>query len=391
MSDNVFCFIPYPPVEVPHAAHGPLAGVRMAVKDIYDVAGYPSSWGNPHVLAMSGIKTRTAPAIAALLAAGAQMVGKTVTDELAFSMTGKNAHFGMPRNGAAPDRIPGGSSSGSASAVANGLCDLAIGSDTGGSVRCPASHNGILGIRPTHGRIALDGCMALAPSLDTLGWFARDMDVFAAVADVLLGEDSAPLPATPRLLVAQDVLATLDAAVGDAFATQLAQLCTHLGVSAQPVDAWLMPPEQLYWAFRFIQGYEAWQSHGALIAHYGLQLGPGVRERFEWSRGISASDVEPHHRLRVEFSRAIDALLGQDGVLLMPTMPQVAPLAASDDAAHEDYRNQSIRQLCVAGLAKLPQISLPVMAIEGVPLGLSLIGPRGSDRSLVKLAKRIYH
>ncbi|MGZ5133466.1 MAG: amidase family protein, partial [Caldimonas sp.] len=195
-------FMPYPDAAVANAAAGPLAGLTFAVKDLFDVAGYPTSGGQPFVLAMSGIKTGTAPTVQRLLDAGARFAGKTVTDELAFSMNGQNAHFGSPVNGAAPERISGGSSSGSASAVSNRLCDFALGSDTGGSVRAPANHCGLVGLWPTHGRVSLKGALDLAPSFDTCGWFARDVATFARVADVLLGEDPAPLPAERvRLLV----------------------------------------------------------------------------------------------------------------------------------------------------------------------------------------------
>src|SRR5918998_1321207 len=129
-ADPARAFVPYPPVEVAHAPSGPLSGLTFAAKDLFDVAGYPTGGGSPHVLAMSGIKTRTAPVVQQLLDAGARFVGKTVTDELAFSMNGNNAHFGAPINGAAPERITGGSSSGSASAVSSRLCDFALGSDT---------------------------------------------------------------------------------------------------------------------------------------------------------------------------------------------------------------------------------------------------------------------
>ncbi len=156
LRDAARAFMPYPDAPVAHATSGPLAGLAFAVKDLFDVAGYPTSGGQPFVLAMSGIKTTTAPTVQRLLDAGARFVGKTITDELAFSMNGQNAHFGSPVNGAAPDRISGGSSSGSASAVSNGLCDFALGSDTGGSVRAPANHCGLVGLRPTHGRISLD-------------------------------------------------------------------------------------------------------------------------------------------------------------------------------------------------------------------------------------------
>ena len=188
-------FMPYPEADVPHALDGPLRGLRFAAKDLFDVAGYPTGGGNPHVLAMSGIKPSTAPAVQCLLDAGAAFVGKTHNDELAFSMNGKNAHYGAPVNGAAPERITGGSSSGSASAVSNGLCDFALGTDTGGSVRVPASHCGLFGIQPTHGRISLAGCLPLCYSLDTCGFFARDIGTFARVAGVLLGPDANTLPA----------------------------------------------------------------------------------------------------------------------------------------------------------------------------------------------------
>ncbi|MDX9839736.1 MAG: amidase family protein, partial [Azoarcus sp.] len=202
--DPAHAFVPYPAAELPHTPGGPLDGLSFAVKDLFDVAGYPTGGGNPHVLALSGIKTHTAPTVQRLLDSGARFVGKTYTDELAFSMNGINAHFGAPVNGGAPDRITGDSSSGSAAAVSNGLVDFALGTDTGGSVRCPASHCGLFGLRPTHGRISLENCLDLAPGFDSCGFFTRDSETFARVGDVLLGADPSPLPAQPRLLYPED-------------------------------------------------------------------------------------------------------------------------------------------------------------------------------------------
>ena len=193
LHDPARAFIPYPDVPVPHAGTGPLCGLTFAVKDLFDVAGYPTGGGSPFVLARSGIKSRNAPAVQRLLDAGARFVGKVVTDEFAFSMNGSNVHFGAPVNGAAPDRISGGSSSGSAAAVSHRLVDFALGTDTGGSVRAPANHCGLYGIRPTHGRVSLEAVMDLSPSLDTCGWFARDARTFTRVAEVLLGDDPHPL------------------------------------------------------------------------------------------------------------------------------------------------------------------------------------------------------
>ena len=252
---------------MPQAATGPLAGLSFAVKDLFDVAGYPTSGGQPFVLALSGIKPSTAPTVQKLLDAGARFVGKTITDELAFSMNGQNAHFGSPINGAAPDRITGGSSSGSAAAVSNRLCDMALGTDTGGSVRAPASHCGLVGLRPTHGRVSLQGALDLSPSFDTCGWFTRDLTSFARVADVLLGGDPAPLPATPRLLRPADLWALLSPEVLDAFAAPCAQVEAACG-PATPVHVVLDSPDAMYWHYRHVQGHEAWTVDGALITRH---------------------------------------------------------------------------------------------------------------------------
>ena len=388
LHDPAHAFVPYPDVPVPHAATGPLAGLRFGVKDLFDLAGYPTGGGSPVVLAMSGIKTSTAATVQRLLDAGAAVAGKTVTDEFAFSMNGNNAHFGAPINGAAPDRISGGSSSGSASAVSNSLCDFALGTDTGGSVRAPASHCGLLGLRPTHGRIALQGCMDLSPSLDTCGFFARDSSTFARVAAVLMAPDATPLPAAPRLLwptelwalLAPEVLADLQP-VADAVQAVLGR--------ASPVALVRDSIEAMYWHTRHLQGREAWLTNGPLIERYAPPLGPGVAERFAWSRNVSDAQVAAATAFRTAFAAQLDDLLAQDGVLLLPTMPDVAPLRAAAESTLEDYRNRAIQLLCVAGLARTPQLSLPLLRRHGAPIGLSLLGPRGSDLSLVALAQRL--
>jgi len=387
-ADSARAFMPYPPVAVPHAEGGPLSGLTFAAKDLFDVAGYPTSSGSPHMLAMSGIKTRTAPTVQRLLDAGARLVGKTITDELAFSMSGKNAHFGTPLNGAAPDRIPGGSSSGSASAVSNGLCDFALGTDTGGSVRAPASHCGLFGIRPTHGRVSLEGCHDLAPSFDTCGFFTRNGDTFIRVGEVLLQEDAAPLPRKPRLLLAKDAFALLDRAVQDALAPALRQIERVLG----PAEEKAVVEEgftALYWAMRYIQSREAWIVDGPMIERYNPPLGPGVRDRFEFSREVTDRQVADALGIRSAFRERFSALFGADGVLVLPTMPDVAPLLSESDDALNDYRNNALNLLCLSVLSGLPQVSIPLASRMGAPLGISLMGPAGSDMSLVSLAAGI--
>ena len=386
--DTVRAFMPYPDVPVPRAASGPLAGMDFAVKDLFDVAGYATSGGQPFLLAMSGIKSATAPTVQRLLDAGARFVGKTITDELAYSMNGQNAHFGSPLNCAAPERITGGSSSGSAAAVAARLCDFALGTDTGGSVRAPASHCGLVGLRPTQGRVSLRGALDLSPSFDTCGWFARDVSSFARVADVLLGNDDTPLPAAVRLLRPTDLWALLTPEVSAALGAACARVQAVLGRAA-PTSVVLDDVEAMFWHFRHLQGREAWQVDGPLIERYQPPLGSVVAQRFAWARSISDEAVAAGVVYRQRLRTALAQTLGRDGVLLMPTMPDVAPRIADDEAGLEGYRNRATQMLCVAGLTGFPQLSLPLATRLGAPLGLSLLGPPGSDRGLVRLAERI--
>ena len=388
VNDTAHAFIPYPDVPVPQAGSGPLAGLCFAVKDLFDVAGYPTGGGNPFVLARSGIRTRHAATVQRLLDAGARFIGKTVTDEFAFSLNGNNAHFGAPVNGAAPSRIAGGSSSGSASAVSSRLADFALGTDTGGSVRAPANHCGLYGIRPTQGRVGLQGCMDLSPSFDTCGYFARDIGTFARVSDVVLGQDPAPLPETVRLLRPVDVWQLLAPEVTAAFAEPSGRVEQALGAAA-PITVALEDFDAMYLHYRYVQGREAWTSHGGLIEHHAIPLGPGVAERFAWARGVTDAQVGVATAYRNRFRTHLARLLGADGVLLMPTLPDVAPLRSDSEASLDRYRHAAFRMLCIAGLAGFPQLSMPLARRIDAPLGLSLLGPAGSDRSLVALAERI--
>ncbi|MGO4736118.1 amidase [Bosea sp. 2KB_26] len=385
VKDDPFrCFMPYPDAPVKHAPDGPLAGLTLAVKDLFDVKGYPTGAGSPTVLAQSGIKAKTAPIVKVLLDAGARFVGKTITDELAFSMNGKNAHFGAPINPAAPDRITGGSSSGSMAAVAGKLADIALGSDTGGSVRAPASYGGLFGIRPTHGRLSLKRTWPLAESLDTPGWFARDGKTFARVADVVLGKDRSDLPEIPRLLLAQDMFAQATPDAENVLRNVVQRALPLLGQPetvkvARDIDA-------LYWAFRWVQGRDAWNADGEMIERFQPPLGPGVAERFAFSKSVSDEDYAKGESLRKAFRTKLARLLGSDGVLILPTVPDIAPLVSATEGELEDFRNRALRLLCLSGLSGFPQVTIPAAQREEAPLGLSLIGPKGSDRSLVHFA-----
>ncbi len=363
---------------------GPLAGLSLAVKDVFHVKGHRTGAGNPDWLRTHSAAETTAPAVQRLLDAGAHIVGKTHTDELAYSLNGENVHYGTPVNPNAVGRIPGGSSSGSAAAVAGGLVDFAIGTDCGGSVRLPASYAGIFGFRPTHGRIPLDGIVPLASSFDTVGWFARDARLLEKVGRVLLAAQTDARP--PRqLLLASDAFTLAGDAVTAALQPALNRISTAIG----PVRPVTVSPEGLSeWMqfFRVLQGAEIWANHGTWIREVQPAFGPGIRERFEWTATIPQAAVDRAKEKREQVATRMEALLGEDTVLCLPTAPGIAPLRNTPADELEAFRAQALSLLCVAGLARLPQVNLPFGTLDGCPVGLSLIGPRGTDMLLLKIA-----
>jgi amidase len=387
-SDPVHAFVDYPDVPVPNAEGGPLAGLTFAVKDLFDVAGYPTGCGNPVKRAESGPAKAHAPVVARLLAAGARFVGKTHTAELAFSLDGRNAHYGTPTNPAAPGRVPGGSSSGSAAAVAAGLVDIALGSDTGGSVRGPGSFCGLVGLRPTHGRTDLTGALPLAPSFDTVGWFAGSADIYERVGAVLLGDD-APGPKLERMLIAGDAFALL---AGEAEQAALRPAVARVAPYLRPAKAVTVAPDGLAaWQqiYRVLQGFEAWAIHGPWITSRDAKLGPQTATRFAVSSRVTAAEAEAARLRRATNRDIVRTLVGDDGVLVLPTMPTIAPKVDAPEDEFEAFRARAISMLCISGISGLPQVSLPLARVAGCPLGLSLIGPPGRDRSLLALVREV--
>lgn len=381
--DPYHCFMPYEPVPVANAANGPLAGLTLAVKDIFDVAGYRTGSGCPLRLAQSPVATKTAPAIECLLDAGAAFVGKTHTDELAWSMYGMNAHFGTPVNPAAPDRIPGGSSSGSAVAVAGGLADIAIGSDTGGSVRAPASFCRIWGMRPTHGRISLEGVQPVAPSYDTAGFFARDAATLGRAAQALMGADTSPLPTTPDLLRPLDMIAQL--------APQQRAIYEHSfdPLSDREVTVFPAGVDATYDIFLATISGDAKTAILPWIHAAGIPLVRGIEGRVAAADLLTSEQIATANAARAELAAQTTALLGETGVLLAPVVPEAPFHLDAPVEVFDSYRHGAMRLLCLAGLVGLPQVTFPAGTVDGAPFGLSLIGPRGSDISLIALANKL--
>jgi amidase len=384
MIDSINAFVPSPRIRIDGASNGPLSGLSFAAKDLFDVAGVPTGGGNHDWARANPVPTKHAWAVQTLLGAGATLIGKTITDEVSLGILGENAFDGTPLNSQAPDRVPGGSSSGSAAAVAAGLCDTALGTDTGGSVRVPASFCGLYGIRPTHGRLNLTGMLPQAPTSDTTGWFARDADTFALVSSVLLGETPpATLPHT--LLIAVDAFGFADPGVAAALQPMVQRLSSLIGSARDEVMA---PPGLSVWARaqRTLQPVEAWNTFQAWVERDNPRFAYSVARGLIAGAQIPAAERAWAALMRQEARGRMAYLLSPGTILCLPTTPFPAPKKGLPLSVLDPLRDR-ITCLCAqGGLTGVPQVSLPGASVDGAPVGLSIIGGRGSDATLVAVA-----
>ncbi|ART62880.1 amidase [Kushneria marisflavi] len=364
--------------------HGPLAGQRLAVKDLFDIQGEVTGAGNPDWAAAQRPASRTAPGVHALLKAGAALVGKTQTDEFAYSLNGANVHYGTPINPGAPDRLPGGSSSGSAIAVARDEADIGLGTDTGGSIRIPASYNGLWGLRPTHGAISCEGLLPLAPSFDTVGWLCRDHDTLSGVAEVLLPEARTAAPGSVMTLLVPEALASEAGRFHRTLGARQDLLVQALS------DQWL---SHLGSTFRVLQGRDIWRVHGEWLSREQPRLAPDIKARFQWCSTLTEADEQAARRARTEIIEALRTF-SDDGaqLLALPTAPGASPLLSLTGRPLEAYRERLMGMTALAGLWGAPQLSMPLLRDdrEGggqAPWGLSLLGAPGQDRHLVTRAR----
>ena len=366
------------------APTGPLAGLTAAVKDMYDVVGTRTGNGSPTWLEMHQPATKNAAAVQRILDAGATIVGKTVCDEFFYSVAGANAHYGTPVNPRAPGRLPGGSSSGSASAVASGACDFALGSDTGGSVRIPASFNGLYGLRPTLRRVDATGATEMAPSFDTPGWFSAGPGLLRALGTVLLDKNGMP-GHIDRVIVLEDAFSEADEAVADLLRSAIEMMATdlplieHARIAPQGFDPWRE-------AFRVVQAFETWQSFGVFIQQHKPEPGPGIRERLEAASRVTAAEANAARAIVAEARAHVRRVVMPGTLLAMPTAPCIAPLVDGSAADMDKFRTRVMRLTCTAGVAGLPQVNLPAGTLDGCPVGLSFIGWWGGDEALLDLA-----
>lgn len=377
------CFVAHEDVRVKGEALGPLNGLTFAVKDLYDVAGFVTGGGNPDYLRTHAAPAdTTAPPILQLLDAGADLEGKTITDDLACGMFGENIHYGTPLNPKFPELVPGGSSSGSVSAVAGGAVDFAVGTDTGGSIRVPASFCGIYGLRPSHGRISMAGCIPMAPSFDSCGWFARDLEMLGRVGDILLPQE-ADRPFS-KIAFAADVLDWVKPEVAEAFRG----LAGKLGVT-EAVKLYATSPEDYIDTFWTLMSRQVWNSNGRWYRREDPTLATGLADRFDDAAKITGAANTQAEAARRKITTYLSELLEDGTVVLMPTTHDIAPRLQSSPEVLTEFRTRNLGLITIGSLGRLPQITIPAMEFGDGAVGLSMIGKFGSDRTLIDFAKEI--
>lgn len=392
----------------------PLSGLTFAIKDIFDIEGYVTGFGNPDWARTHSAATSTAPTVFSLLSAGATAVGKTVMDEMAYSINGENAHYGTPTNPCAPDRVPGGSSSGSAVAVGAKLVDFSLGTDTGGSVRVPASYCGIFGFRPSHGIVSTSGVIPMAQSFDTVGWFARDPVILKQVGKVLLQlqtssirpdkifipEDCFKLLSFPgdqlsevlsksmAILYGRDTIQGLS--LGNYIKDKVSSLKHFIDVGAGSQEYNISSLAALSSAMRLLQKYEFKKNHGEWVSTVKPNLGPGISERVR--EAIETTDERINFCLDVktELYAALSSLLGDFGILALPTVPGPPPKLRTEPSSLEIFRAKAFSLLSIAGVSGFCQVSIPLGMHENLPISISLLAKHGSDGFLLNVVESVY-
>ncbi|CAO2836661.1 unnamed protein product [Amaranthus hypochondriacus] len=392
----------------------PLSGLSFAVKDIFDVEGLVTGFGNPD-WARTHLKAKsTAPVVLALLKAGATCVGKTIMDEMAYSINGENIHYGTPRNPCAADRIPGGSSSGSAVAVGANIVDFSLGTDTGGSVRVPAAFCKIYGIRPSHGVVSVDGVVPMAQSFDTVGWFARDPSILKRIGNVLLPPLDANLTNSKSIIIAEDCFKLLNIPIdrvkqvlvksieklfggqvikymnlGEYIETNVPSLKHFMGQSNEAKEYNIPSLIALSSAMRILQRYEFKVNHGEWVSSTKPELGPGLKERI-WEAVSSNDDkVDICKSVMTEFRDALTSFLGDSDILAIPTVPGPPPKLQTATSSLETFRSRAFSLLSIAGVSGFCQVSIPLGLYDDLPVSVSLLAKHGSDMVLLNLVETL--
>ncbi|CAN1124310.1 Amidase 1 [Linum perenne] len=419
----------------------PLQGLTFAVKDIFDMAGYVTGFGNPDWARTHSAAASTAPAVLDVLKDGAKSVGKTIMDEMAYSINGENIHYGTPVNPCAADRVPGGSSSGSAVAVGAAIVDFSLGTDTGGSVRVPASYCGIFGFRPSHDTISTSGVVPMAQSFDTVGWFARDPLILKRIgqsllhlsdqntvilSQVIIADDCFELSSIPRDRLTQGLISSVEKlfganlvkhiTIGDYveekvpslvhFTSQEAKNQEHSNIPSLAALSAAMRLLQRYHFFRLSSyrsdivieliltpephRHEFKNNHGEWVSKVNPNLGPGLAERIWEAVQTTVENVDHCRSVKAELRDALSDLLGDSGILAIPTVPGPPPKLQTDARTLEGFRARAFSLLSIAGVSGFCQVSIPLGTHEDLPVSISLLSKHGQDGFLLDIVQNLY-
>ncbi len=383
--DIVNSFCPTP-CELQGAPNGLLSHLNYGLKDIFDVVDCPTGFGSPAWLKSHLPAKAHAHVVQVLQKAGANLVGKTWCDELTYSLFGMNAHYGTPINSAAPDRVPGGSSNGSVAAVAAGIVDFSIGSDTGGSVRAPSSFCGVWGIRPTHGAVSLLGARPLAKSFDTCGWFTKSPSLLLKIGQVLLPKHISITQPSNKYLFLKEAFDLIPEPLSNILQNDFLKWA-----GSSQIDTVSIAPHTLNnWAdvFRTIQAGEVWQEHGQWVSDHSEELGSVLKGRFEYAKSLPAADFEAAKKNRLTIQKFLYEELADGKIFVVPTVGGIAPLLNTPAAELEEFRKLCFMMLCIAGIGGLPQVHLPLSSYLGAPIGVSIIGGPNRDLDLLELVSK---
>jgi len=381
-------------LSIPPFREGSLSGLTFTVKDNIDIAAHKTSFGNPSWREKHPAAIHNALCVDQLLAAGATCVGKVVADEFTYSLDGESQFFGTPLNAKAPDRIPGGSSSGSASSVACGLADFAIGTDSGGSIRVPASLCGVWGMRPSLHRISEAGVLPFMPSVSTVGAVAADLGILNRAIRVLLRSGDEQVPVLQRIVVLEDAFKLADKRVCAAAEFAVERLAERARIKLERVrfsdivgrDMDLTACNET--ALRNLQTAEFENTVGDWIESYKPELGFVFSMAYENVKSFKRTKVMESLDLCERLFQSIRRFLQPGTILCFPTTPTVAPLKGSLNTMEAvlNFYGRTMSVTSFSGVGRIPEISAPVLSVGGCPAGLSMAAAHYQDEFLLGVA-----
>ena len=358
---------------------GNLLDMRFLCKDMCQIKGFKTSCGNPDFYKHTAEATENAPFLEKILNEGAILEGITICDEFFYSIIGENIHYGTPSNKNAPNCVPGGSSSGSAAALTQINYDFTIGTDTGGSVRVPASFCGIYGFRPTHGRINLNKVYPMSESFDTLGWFSNNKSNMLKVGKVFFDHfEEIPIE-QKNILIPIDIINNLD----ENIKSQFYDYCENKFKNLKKVQLSNYNKSELAECFRVIQGYEIKLSMLPWIQKYNPKISTEINSRFEVTKNITVNMYNESINLRKEFVSELDKNLSKEALIIFPTTPFSAPITGQSDDDLSELRKKVMEFTCIGGLSSRPQISIPKFKGSNGPIGLSILGNKNADEIIL--------